>query len=133
MIKPESVFIKNLMENEVKEEPTESAKTKPPTKVFILQVGRTRYYNISVEAESKEQAQKAWDADGGGEEDAAECPFEYGANFQPDYEWADHESLEGVYDSDCPVEDAEVEYNEVRSALGLEILEEELLILHSVL
>jgi hypothetical protein len=45
---------------------------KPTTKVFILQVGRTRFYNIYVDAESKEQAEQAWKADEGGEEDTAE-------------------------------------------------------------
>jgi hypothetical protein len=83
------------METQI-EEPTRSAETKPPTSVFILQVGRTRYYNISVEAESAEQARKAWETDEGGKEDTAECQFEYGANFQPDYEWAECEFLKGV-------------------------------------
>jgi hypothetical protein len=98
---------------------------KPPTKVFILQVGHTRFYNIYVEAESKEQAEQAWKADGGGEEGTAEGQFEYGANFQPNYEWAEHEFLTGVHDSNRAVEDAEVSYDEVRSALGLESLEVE--------
>jgi hypothetical protein len=94
---------------------------KPPTKVFILRVGRIRYYNITVEAESAEQAQKAWEEDGG-EEGLA---FEYGARHQPEYEWEEGEFLEGVSNSNSPVENAEVEYNQVRSALGLESLEKE--------
>jgi hypothetical protein len=74
-----------IMENQTKNisEPTKSAETKPPTRVFILRVGRTRYYSMTVEAESAEQAQKAWEADGGGEEHAAEFPFEYGLAISP--------------------------------------------------
>jgi hypothetical protein len=73
---------------------------KPPTKVFILTVGQTRSYNIYVEAESEEQAQQAWEAD----------QFEYTALNQPDYEWDDDEFIIAVHDSDCAVEDAEVDY-----------------------
>jgi hypothetical protein len=97
---------------------------KPPTKVFILTIGRTRFYDISVEAESAEQAEQAWKAEGGGEEDTAEGQFEYGARRRPDYQWS-NEELVLVDDADCPVEDAEVSYDEVRSALGLESLEVE--------
>jgi hypothetical protein len=56
---------------------------KPPTKVFILQVGHTRFYNIHVEAESKEQAEQAWE----------EYQFEYSAKHQPDYEWEANEFI----------------------------------------
>jgi hypothetical protein len=99
---------------------------KPPTKVFILTIGRTRFYDISVKAESAEQAEQAWKAEGGGEDDAAEYPFGYGARRQPDYEWGNEELvLVDDADDDCPVEDAEVSYDEVRSALGLESLEVE--------
>jgi hypothetical protein len=103
----------------------QEAVQKPPTSVFILQVGRTRYYNIYVEAESAAQAQKAWEAEGGGEEGAAEFQFEYGARCQPDYEWEDSEDLISVRESNRAVEDAVVSYNEVRSALGLEEIEED--------
>jgi hypothetical protein len=88
---------------------------KPPTKVFILQVGHTRSYNIYVEAESQEQAEQAWQED----------QFEYTALHQPDYEWEDDEFIIGVQESDIAVEDAEVDYNRVRESLGLESLEEE--------
>ena len=49
--------------------------------------------------------------------------FEGGARRQPDYEWS-KEELILVDDSDCLVEEAEVGYDEVRAALGLESLEE---------
>ena len=86
---------------------------KPPTKVFILEIGHLRYYNISVEAESAEQAEQAWDED----------QFEYTSSHQPDYEWGDDEYIINVDDSDCAVEKAEVDYNRVRQSLGLESLE----------
>jgi hypothetical protein len=86
---------------------------KPPTKVFILTIGRTRFYDISVEAESAEQAEQAWEAD----------KFEYTANFEPDYERDDEEIL-GLHDSNQAVEEAEIDYNRVRESLGLESLED---------
>lgn len=100
------------------EDPTSSAQEagkKPPTKVFILQVGHTRFYNIYVEAESKEQAQQAWEED----------QFEYTSSHHPDYEWEDDEFIIDVDDSGCAVESAEIDYNRVRQSLGLESLEVE--------
>jgi hypothetical protein len=51
--------------------------------------------------------------------------FEYSARYQPDYEWEPDEFIIGVSAYNHEVEDAEVDYNEVRSALGLESLEED--------
>lgn len=70
-----------------------------------------------MEAESAEQAKKAWEESGNG--------FEYTATYQPDYEWEDDEFIMAVSDSDYPVEDAEIDYDVVRDALGLQSLEEE--------
>jgi hypothetical protein len=108
------------------EDPTNSAQEagqNPPTKVFILRIGRTRFYNIYVEAESKEQIEQAWKVNEGGKEDMAECQF----NCNPEYEWAGHEFIEGVYDCDSPVEDADVDvdYYGIREDLGLEGFEVE--------
>jgi hypothetical protein len=90
----------------------QTTEQKPPTKVFIPQVGHTRFYDIYVEAESEEQAKQAWE----------KTRFEYSAKHQPDYEWEENEFIIDVYDSDCTVEHAEVDYDEVREALGLESL-----------
>jgi hypothetical protein len=123
-------FIKSkagVFMSEITKDQTNSAQKagqSPPTKVFVLTIGRTRFYNISVEAESAEQAEQAWKAEGGGEDDKAEFPFEYGARRRPNYEWG-NEELVLVDDADSPVEDAEVTYDEVREALGLKSLEEE--------
>jgi hypothetical protein len=51
--------------------------------------------------------------------------FEYSARYQPDDEWEPDEFIVGVSAYNHEVEDAGVDYNEVRSALGLESLEED--------
>jgi hypothetical protein len=97
------------------EDPTNSAQEagqKPLTKVFILQVGQTCSYNIYVEAESEEQAKQVWEKIG----------FQYSANLQPDYEWENDQFIFDVSVDDCTADYADVDYDEVRRALGLESL-----------
>jgi hypothetical protein len=89
----------------------QEAGKKPATEVFLLTVASPRSYTIYVEAESKEQARKAWEkSDGFG--------LEYGCTSEDGEDEA--EFILGVEDSDCEVEEAEVDYDEVRDALGLD-------------
>jgi hypothetical protein len=101
------------MENQTENttEPTRSAKT--PTKVYRLQIDRTRSYYMTVAAENGEQARAAWEATGG---------LEYSALFPIEYEWDEEECSEVTETND---ERCEIEFESVCNALDLPYEEEE--------
>jgi|SRR5271166_719440 len=87
----------------------EAVAQKPVTKAFRLRIEQTRYYYISVEAESAEQAEAGWEVNN----------YEYSANNQPEYKWDDEETLTDAIETGQNPETTEVDYETVCHALEL--------------
>src|SRR5271169_4628870 len=91
----------------------EAAAQKPATKGYRLRIEQTRYYYITVEAETIEQAKEGWEANN----------YEYSASFQPEYEW-NEEVLADADETGQDPENAEIDYERVCGALDLPYSEE---------